>query len=82
MQIITLYKYEREPGKYTVSPQQPTTETYETEYRLVAEKGKVLTKTGHGVVTCIDVVSPDGWSEIDAPKASVASAEAQEDDAE
>ena len=65
MQIINLYKYAREGGGTTVSPNKPNTE-YTEMYRLVADEGKMLT---NGIVTtpCTDVESVEGWEEIDSP---------------
>ena len=66
MQIITLYKYERENGGITVSPIKPNVE-YTEMYRLVADEGKVLTQNGVDITSCTDVESTDGWCEIDEP---------------
>lgn len=38
-----------------------------TEYRLVADPGKVLTD-GRTVTTCIDTATPEQWTEIDEPQ--------------
>lgn len=37
-----------------------------TEYRLIADPGKLLTD-GHTVTVCIDTTTPELWSEIDEP---------------
>ena len=66
MQIITLYRYEREPNKITVSPEKPDVE-YTELFRLVADEGKILVN-GDIQTTCIDVNSTEGWTEIDAPE--------------
>lgn len=67
MKTIKLYKYERAPGKITISPQHPL-RPYTRMYRLVADKGKLLTNNGgQTALYCIDVESADGWVEIDAP---------------
>lgn len=66
MQIKTLYRYEREPGKVTVATEKPDAE-YTERYRLIADEGKILVN-GEVQTTCIDVDSPEGWSEIDAPE--------------
>ena len=63
MQKITLYKYTREDGGVTVSPIKPDTE-YTEMFRLVADEGKVLVN-GDITTTCTDVVSTEGWEEID-----------------
>jgi hypothetical protein len=66
MQKITLYKYKRADGGVTVSPNKPNTE-YTEMLRILADEGKVLVKGGI-TTTCIDVVSAEGWSEIDEVK--------------
>jgi hypothetical protein len=66
MQIITLYRYERENGGVTVSPNKPNVE-YTEMYRLVADDGKLLTLDGENTTSCADVESIEGWYEIDAP---------------
>ena len=63
MEIINLYKYNREEGKVTVSPIKPDKE-YTELYRLIADEGKILVN-GDMVERCIDVYSVDGWQEID-----------------
>lgn len=65
MQTITLYRYEREGGGYTVSPNKPNTE-YTITYRLVADEGMVLTN-GEVQTTCIDTDTPSEWTEIPEP---------------
>ena len=65
MQIIPLYRYIRENGGITVSPNKPDTE-YTERVRLVADDGKVLTKDGESFTTCIDTDTADGWYEVDA----------------
>ncbi len=65
MQIITLYRYERDGGGTTVSPVKPDCE-YTEMVRLVADEGKVLTQDGVNTTTCTDVESAEGWYEVDA----------------
>jgi hypothetical protein len=67
MQIIPLYKYEREDGGTTVSPIKPENTEYTEMYRLVADEGKILTN-GERQTSCADVESVDGWEEIDNPE--------------
>lgn len=67
MKIITLYKYEREPNKYSVSPNKPDKE-YTTLFRLVADEDKVLTLDGTTIYKVLDVDSTEGWYEIEAPQ--------------
>lgn len=68
MQIINLYKYQREGGGVTVSPINPYPKTFHPMYRIVANEGKVLT---NGIIetTCADIESDDifNWQEIEAP---------------
>lgn len=66
MKNIPLYRYEREPGKTTVSPIKPDCECEELT-RLVAEEGKRLTSDGVNLCSVIDVDDPSGWYEVDAP---------------
>ena len=69
MQIIKLYKYVRENGGVTVSPNKPDCD-YTEMYRIVADEGKVL--INGGIVTpCIDVESVEGWEEIDISNTEV-----------
>jgi hypothetical protein len=65
MQTINLYKYIREDGGVTVSPNKPKCD-YTEMLRLVADEGKVLTN-GKVETPCRDVESVEGWSEIDDP---------------
>ena len=66
MEVITLYRYEREPNKVTVSTEKPNVE-YTEMYRLIADEGKILTD-GEIETSCIDVHGTEGWTEIDAPE--------------
>ena len=66
MQIIPLYKYERENGGTTVSPIKPNCK-YTEMYRLVADEGKALTN-GDIITSCVDAESTEEWVEIDEPK--------------
>lgn len=65
MTVITLYRYEREGGGVTVSPQKPEG-AYTIMFRLVADEGKTLVN-GDISTSCVDVETPDGWTEIDDP---------------
>ena len=65
MQKVILYRFRREDGGYSVSPNRPEGE-YETRVRLIADDGKALTD-GKVVTQCTDAESADGWTEIDAP---------------
>ena len=65
MQIIELYRYERENGKITVSPEKPDCE-YTTVFRVVADEGMALSR-GDVMTECIDTVEVEGWAETEAP---------------
>ena len=65
MQTVILYRFTREDGGYSVSPNRPEGE-YETRVRLISDEGKALTD-GKVVTQCTDAESADGWTEIDAP---------------
>ena len=67
MQTITLYRYARADGGVSTSPVKPDTTEYTVKYRLIADDGKALTD-GTTVAGCVDVESPEGWTETDAPE--------------
>jgi hypothetical protein len=67
MTIKPLYRYEIEGGMVVVSPIKPDCE-YEERFRLIADEGKVLVYGDSEPVECVDVISPEGWTEIDAPE--------------
>jgi hypothetical protein len=69
MQILKLYKYMRENGGVTVSPNKPDCE-YTEMYRIIADDGKMLTN-GDIVTPCTDVESVEGWEEIDISNTEV-----------
>lgn len=69
MKIITLYKYTREDGGITVSPNKPECE-YTELVRIVADEGKRITKDGENLYTVIDQATTNGWYEVDAPEES------------
>ena len=64
MEIKPLYRFLREDGGVTESPEKPDGTEYTIRYRLIASDGKLLTDGTTGTY-CIDVDSADGWSEID-----------------
>lgn len=66
MRIVNLYRYEREPGKITVSPIEPEI-TYTIAYRLIADEGKAITN-GDVITGCVDVNSAEGWADCDLPE--------------
>lgn len=66
MTIKPIYRFIREDGGVTVSPNKPDVD-YTEKIRLIADEGKVLTKDGINTYGCIDVDSVDGWYEIEDP---------------
>ena len=74
MTIKTLYRYKREDGGVTVSPEKPNCE-YEEHYRLIADENKALTNNGTDLYPVVDVDGIDGWYEVDAPKETIEEAE-------
>lgn len=66
MTVKDLYKYIRADGGVTVSPIEPECE-YILMHRLIADEGKLLTQDGINNTPCVDVMSADGWYEIDKP---------------
>ena len=66
MEIKPLYRFLREDGGVTESPNKPDGIEYTTRFRLIASDGKLLTD-GTTETCCIDVDSADGWAEIDDP---------------
>ena len=67
MEIKLLYRFLREDGGITESPDKPDGAEYTIRFRLIASDGKLLTD-GTKETCCIDVDSADGWSEIDDPE--------------
>lgn len=66
MTVKTLYRYKREDGGITVSPEKPDCE-YTELVRLIADEGKMVTKDGENLFPVIDVNNAEGWYEVDAP---------------
>ena len=68
MQIKELYKYEREPGKFTVSTDKPDC-SYEVMYRIIADEGELVTQNGIDGYCATDVSedNKEGWFEIIDP---------------
>lgn len=67
MQTITLYRYIRQDGGVTTSLIKPDAGDYSLKYRLIADEGRLLTD-GATLTGCVDVESPEGWTETDAPE--------------
>lgn len=66
MEQIVLYRYKRENGGVTISPEKPVGTEYDTAIRLVAGEGMLLTN-GEKTAYCTDVEDITGWYEIIAP---------------
>lgn len=66
MQTINLYRYIRPDGGVTMSTMMPDGVAYDLRYRLIADEGMALTD-GETLTYCVDVATPDGWTEIDDP---------------
>ena len=68
MQIVNLYRYEREPGKITTSPIKPDDGVdYTMIYRLIADEGMAITD-GSSIVECVDTNPSEGWTDCDLPE--------------
>ena len=63
MQTITLYRYTRQNGGVTVSPNKPDSE-YTNLYRLIADEGMILSN-GSEQTFCVDTEDPGAWTELD-----------------
>ena len=66
MEIKELYRYEREPGKVTVSTVKPECE-YTAMYRIIASEGFLVTQDGMNQYGVVDTNNKDGWYEVEAP---------------
>lgn len=64
MTVRTVYRFVRADGGVTVSPRKPDCE-YTLLSRLIADEGCVITD-GADFFDCIDVASPEGYSEVRA----------------
>ena len=68
MNIVDLYRYEREPGKITTSPVKPDDcVDYSIIYRLIADEGMAITD-GSSIVECVDTNSSEDWTDCDLPE--------------
>ena len=67
MEIRTLYRYERETGKVTVSTVKPDCD-YAEMYRIVADNNKVVTLDNENFYSVIDTEIKDGWIETIDPE--------------
>ena len=66
MTYKTLYKFKRDNGGVTVSPNKPDV-SYTLCYRLIADERKALTLDGTDLHDVVDTDSVDGWYEVDKP---------------
>lgn len=67
MEIKPLYRFKREDGGITDSPIKPEGE-YTERVRVVADKGKAVTRDGKSLYSVIDADSAEGFYEVDAPE--------------
>lgn len=64
MEIKTLYRFTRQDGGITVSPEKPDAE-YTEKFRLIADEGKLLTQDGENTFSCVDTDTVEGWYEVE-----------------
>lgn len=67
MNKITLYRYQRDNGGFTISPEKPDKE-YTTLTRLIADKDCALINEQGKKVISVDTERPEDWSEVSAPE--------------
>lgn len=67
MTVKKMYRFKRADGGVTVSPIKPECE-YTEMSRIIADKGKAVTKDGVNFFAVIDTDSAEGWREVDAPE--------------
>lgn len=65
MIVKNLYRYERAPGKFSVSFEKPEGKEYTELFRLIAEEGKAITNDGKEFYACIDTDTVTGFYEVD-----------------
>ena len=70
MKTTIIYRYKRDDGGVTVSPIKPAV-AYTEAYRLIADDGKALTQDNVNLTPCVDVISIDGWYEVEVESAQV-----------
>lgn len=64
MKVKALYRFKRADGGITVSPDKPDCE-YTEKVRIIADKGKAITKDGKKLYSVIDADSTDGYYEVE-----------------
>lgn len=64
MTVKPIYRFIREDGGVTITPDMPQGE-YTELVRIIADKDKLITKDGVNTFSCIDTDSAEGWYEID-----------------
>ena len=67
MEIKEIYRYEREPGKVTVSTEKPEV-PHTTLYRIIASDKHLVTQNGVDQYACIDTNDNQNWYEVEAPE--------------
>lgn len=67
MKTQPLYRYTREDGGVSISPQKPEGE-YTELVRIIADKDKAITKDGVNFYTVIDDASVDGYYDVEKPE--------------
>ena len=67
MKVNTLYRYKREDGGITVSPNKPDCD-YTELVRVIADEGKCITKDEKTLCSVIDTDNAEGWYEVDDPE--------------
>lgn len=65
MKIKELYKYERAPGKITVSTNKPNVD-YTIIYRIIADDGYLVTQDGVNLFGVVDTTDNQNWYEVEA----------------
>lgn len=64
MKVNKLYRYKRNDGGITVSPDKPD-RNYTELFRVIADEGKSITKDGKMLCSSIDTDKVEGWYEVD-----------------
>lgn len=69
MEIVNLYRYENKDGSVVITPVKRDEKDQPSNYRLIADEGKILVKDDIET-ECVDIEINDlgNWSEIDKPE--------------
>ena len=65
MKTIKLFRYNREDGGVTVSPEKPEGKEYTEMYRVIADEGMLVTQDGENKYPAIDTDTNEGWYEVE-----------------